>query len=154
MEAKLDIAVEGKRGSGLRDKEDIGRVIAFLDGSSNKISVDAFEGSGDDLRRRERCHITIRFEYGKTWEGDIDQLREILEAEPEAFGFGLGDVESHIDTMNENLDDDEDEIELTQEEMREVLYWMQRDGELTDSDWARVEYGIKKVLELREQKVD
>lgn len=77
--SKLDLKIQGVRGGDPQWLENKGRCLSFIDNASsaNYISVDAFEGWGEDYKRREECLITIQFNQS-VWTGTIKDLAEAL----------------------------------------------------------------------------
>ena len=66
-----DVVFEGNKGL---VKIDIDSALP----SSNYISVDAFQGSGENYCRRERCEIVIRAKGIEVFLGTFDELVEKL----------------------------------------------------------------------------
>lgn len=66
-----DIVFEGNKGL---VKIDIDSALL----SSNYISVDAFQGSGNDYRRRERCEIVVKSKGEDIFIGSFEELVERL----------------------------------------------------------------------------
>jgi hypothetical protein len=78
MSAKIDLKVTGIRGRNPSWSENKGEVITFIDDNRvNYISTDAFEGFGENYKRRETSLITVCFE-GKQWKGSITELATLL----------------------------------------------------------------------------
>lgn len=74
--SKLDLKIKGVRGGVANWQPNKGSVTAFID-KGNYIHVDAFEGEGNEYKRRGECYIEINI--GSTyWSGYADDLCKIL----------------------------------------------------------------------------
>lgn len=78
-QSKIDIKVTGKRGNAPKWEEDKGAVTLFIDNtnSSNYINVDAFEGFGNNYKRRDKSLISIQIN-SNVWVGTIEELADRL----------------------------------------------------------------------------
>jgi hypothetical protein len=76
-QANIDLKVTGVRGGSPSYNENKGQVTVFVESGYSRqqfISVDAFEGSGNDYKRREETKITIQDKYGRVWQGNFAEL--------------------------------------------------------------------------------
>lgn len=74
--SSLDLKVTGVRGGNASWIEDKGSVVVFVDGS-DYISVDAFQGRGNEYKRREECEIQIVID-SRIWKGTKDEFSVVL----------------------------------------------------------------------------
>jgi len=80
-QANIDLKVTGVRGGSPSYNENKGQVTTFIDSGYARpefISVDAFEGSGSDYKRREETKITIQDRYGRCWQGNFAELSALI----------------------------------------------------------------------------
>lgn len=82
--ARLGYSLQGKRGGNPQIKDNIGCISAYIDSStgcdpftSNNITVNAFEGYGDDYHRRDKCEIVINSKGNEIFRGDFQDLVKI-----------------------------------------------------------------------------
>lgn len=79
--ANIDLKVQGVRGGSPSYNENKGQVTVFIESGFSRqqfISVDAFEGIGNDYKRRDETKITIHDKYGRVWQGNFAELSAML----------------------------------------------------------------------------
>lgn len=73
----LSVQTEGVRGGKLSVESNKASVTTIIDHYAGKIIVDAFQGSGENYKRRERS--LIRIKIGEVdWSGTAEELAQIF----------------------------------------------------------------------------
>lgn len=84
QQAKIDLLIEGPRGTGMKEFNNKGRCSVLIDTSvygprNNAIIVDAFTGSGKAFKRRYNTLITVCHEGDVIFAGSFYDLVTLLE---------------------------------------------------------------------------
>lgn len=94
--ARLGYSLQGKRGGNPQVKDDVGCVRAYVDSSngcdpfsSNNITVNAFEGYGDNYHRREKCEIVINSKGNEIFRGDFQTLVKVCRKKQKKTNTGV-----------------------------------------------------------------
>ena len=81
FQSRLGYSIQGKRGGTPQVKDDVGRILTYIDNANgcqpegaNAICVDAFKGYGDSYERREKCAVTIFNSGNIIFNGDFNEL--------------------------------------------------------------------------------
>ena len=77
MASFINIKTEGIRGNGFSKTENKGSIGIIIDDTKNRISIDAFSGSGESYKRRTKALINIVIGEN-IFSGTIDELNEKL----------------------------------------------------------------------------
>ena len=100
-QSRLGYSIQGKRGGAPQVKDDVGRIVTYIDNdnsipeSYNFIFVDAFQGHGEDYHRREECKIIICDVEGVAFEGNFKELISKLKAKDRE-EYKIEPVESNV----------------------------------------------------------
>ena len=83
FQSRLGYSIQGKRGGSPQVKDDIGKVVTYIDNPNgctlgNAICVDAFKGSGESYERRDKCEVRIINNGDVVFDGDFCMLVEKL----------------------------------------------------------------------------